>query len=72
MPRKVEVTFDEFGWEALTGEAKRQDVTVEDLVEHAAMYYLSEPDRERLSHRVLRDGQDQGPDVSVEGFRGHA
>jgi hypothetical protein len=54
MPRKVEVTFDEFGWEALADEAKRQDVTVEDLVKHAAMYYLSEADRERISHRVLR------------------
>jgi hypothetical protein len=51
---KVEVEFDEFGWEALTDEARRQDVTVEALVVHAAMHYLADADRERFSHRVPR------------------
>jgi hypothetical protein len=54
MPHKVEVTFDEFGWQALTDEAKRQGVTIEELLVHAAMYYLADADRERLSRRVLR------------------
>jgi hypothetical protein len=54
MAPKVEVEFDEFGWEALTDEAQRQGVTVEELVVHAAMYYLGDADRERYSHRVPR------------------
>jgi hypothetical protein len=54
MASKVEVEFDEFGWEALTDEARRQGVTIEELVVHAAMYYLADADRERFSHRVPR------------------
>jgi hypothetical protein len=57
MPHKVEVEFDEFGWQSLTDEAKRQGVTLEELVAHAAMYYLAEADPELLSHRVMRHGQ---------------
>ena len=52
MASKVEVEFDEFGWEALTDEARRQGVTIEALVAYAAMYYLADADRERFSHRV--------------------
>jgi hypothetical protein len=54
MAPRVEVEFDEFGWEALTDEARRQGVTLEELVAHAAMYYLADADRERLSYRVPR------------------
>ena len=54
MASKVEVEFDEFGWEALTDEARRQGVTIEELVVYAAMYYLADADRERFSHRVPR------------------
>jgi hypothetical protein len=54
MAPRVEVEFDEFGWEALTDEAQRQGVTVEELVVHAAMYYLADADRGRFSHRVPR------------------
>ena len=60
MASKVEVEFDEFGWEALTDEARKQGVTIEELVVHAAMYYLADADRERFSHRVPR-----GPGSSV-------
>lgn len=60
MAPRVEVEFDEFGWETLTDEARRQGVTVEELVVHAAMYYLADADRERFSHRVPR-----GPGSSV-------
>ena len=49
----IEVTFDEFGWRALTDEARRQGVTIEELVAHAAMYYLADSDSERFSRRVL-------------------
>ena len=54
MAPRVEVEFDEFGWEALTDEAQRQGVTIEELVVHAAMYYLADADRERFSHPLPR------------------
>ena len=63
MASKVEVEFDEFGWEALTDEAQRQGVTVEELVVHAAMYYLADADRERYSRRVPRS---PGANASVD------
>jgi hypothetical protein len=54
MDRKIEVEFDEFGWEALTELARREGVSIEELVRHAAMYYLADVDSERFSHRVPR------------------
>jgi len=53
MASTIEVTFDEFGWRALTDEARRQGVTVEELVVHAAMYYVADRDSARFSRRVL-------------------
>ena len=41
MKRKVEIEFDAFGWEALTEEARSQGIAIEDLVTHAAMFYLA-------------------------------
>jgi hypothetical protein len=38
---RVEVVFDDFGWEALSQEARLQGVSVEELVYHAAIYYLA-------------------------------
>jgi hypothetical protein len=69
MPHKVEVTFDEFGWHALTDEAKRQGVTIEELVAHAAMYYLADADRERLSRRVLRGPRGRDSSASADEVR---
>ena len=66
MASKVEVEFDEFGWEALTDEAQRQGVTVEELVAHAAMYYVADADRGRFSHRVPRG---RGASVSADDAR---
>jgi hypothetical protein len=62
MASKLEVEFDEFGWEALADEARRQGVTIEELVVHAAMYYLADADRERFSHRVPRRRASRVPD----------
>jgi hypothetical protein len=53
MPHTVEVAFDEFGFEALKREAELQGVTIEELVYHAAIYYLA-GDRQKISHRVPR------------------
>jgi hypothetical protein len=66
MDRKVEIVFDEFGWEALTDLARRQGVSIEELVRHAAMYYLADADRERFSHRVPRGGRSAEKTVSAD------
>ena len=66
MARAIEVTFDEFGWRALTDEARRQGVTIEELVAHAAMYYLADSDTERLSRRVLRGVGGSEPKASPD------
>jgi hypothetical protein len=55
-PRRVAVEFDEFGWSALVAEAARQDVSPEELVAHATMYYLSDVDSGRAAARVLEGG----------------
>jgi hypothetical protein len=49
----VEVVFDDFGWEALTREAKLQGISVEELVYHAAIYYLA-GDRPEVARRPPR------------------
>jgi hypothetical protein len=48
----VEVEFDEFGWELITAEAERQGVSVEDVVRHAALYFLADADSGRLATRI--------------------
>ena len=69
MAHKLELTFDEFGWQALTDEADRQGVAVEELVVHAAMYFLANAERGSLSRRVLRARRD--PDPGVPADHGH-
>jgi hypothetical protein len=65
MERKVEVEFDQFGWEALEEQARCEGVSIEELVYHAALYYLADADRGRFSHRVPRDPRT--PDGSLSG-----
>jgi hypothetical protein len=50
----IEVRFSAFGWQALSEEARRAGVPIEDLVVHAAMYYLAVAPRGRFAHRVER------------------
>jgi len=69
MDRKVEIEFDEFGWEALTDLARRQSVSIEELVRHAAMYYLADADSGRVSHRVPRGARSADQPVSDEAPR---
>jgi len=54
MRYRLEIEFDEFGWEALNEEARRQAVGVEELLAHAAMYYLAHADKGRAG-RVLSE-----------------
>jgi hypothetical protein len=67
MGHKVEVVFDDFGWEALNREAELQGVAIEDLIYHAAIYYLA-ADPEKLSHRVPKDmpGPPEEPEPPAE------
>src|SRR5262249_53145272 len=53
MKHKVEVEFDEFGWAVLTETAQREGVAIEELVVHAAMYYLADQDVKRVARRPL-------------------
>ena len=52
---RITIELDEFGWRALSDEAGRQNVTVEELLVHAAMYYLSDLDTGRVAARVLKE-----------------
>jgi hypothetical protein len=58
MERRLGLDLDAFGWEALEEEARRQGVTVERLVEHAALYYLADLDSGRVAKRVLHATRD--------------
>jgi hypothetical protein len=49
----VTAEFDDFGYALLRAEARRQGVPVEDLLVHAALYYLSDVDSGRAAHKVL-------------------
>jgi hypothetical protein len=69
MDRKVEVEFDQFGWEALTEQARREGVSIGELVFHAAMYYLADADRGRFAHRVPRAPRTPDPSLSGEESR---
>ena len=72
MDRRIDVEFDEFGWEALTELARREGVSIEELVRHAAMYYLADVDRERFSHRVPRFPARRDPGVPADEVRRQA
>jgi hypothetical protein len=58
----ITVAFDDFGWSALRDEAHNQGISVEELVVHAAMYYLSDLDSGRIAGQVL--GRAEAPDES--------
>jgi hypothetical protein len=63
---RVQVEFDDFGWEKLTAEAGRQGTTVEELLNHAALYFLADIDEGRFSSRVLKGLEDhEDPDEAA-------
>jgi hypothetical protein len=51
---QVTIELDEFGYETLQAEATRQDVTLEQLIEHAAMYYLGDIHSGRAAVQIFR------------------
>lgn len=52
---EFELSIDQALWRALKVEAKRQDVSVAQLLEHAALYYAAELDAGRVTERILDD-----------------
>jgi hypothetical protein len=46
------VTLSDFAWTSLSNEAARQGVPLEDLLNHAAMYYLADLDSGRIATKV--------------------
>ena len=59
----VTAEFDDFGYALLRAEAERQGVPVEDLLAHAALYYLADVDSGRAAHRVLPTGRFERKDL---------
>jgi hypothetical protein len=51
---RVTIKLDEFGWDALREAADEQGVTLPELVEHAAMYYLADLHSGRAALQIFR------------------
>jgi len=64
-PMKVTLTLSPFVSEALSREAERQRVTVEELINYAAVYYLADLDSGRVSSaRPPLDEDQEGASAS--------
>ena len=59
MGRRVWIDLGDFAQEAAEAEARRQGVTLEELLEHAVLYYLADLDAGRIAARVFprREGR---------------
>ena len=53
----VEITLSPFAFEELRAEAAREGVTLEQLLSHAAMYYLADANSGRMARRFPRAGR---------------
>jgi hypothetical protein len=62
---RATLEFSDFAWRALSEEAERQAVPLEELVAHAALYYLADLHSGRLAARVLRREEPAPPLLSV-------
>ena len=51
----VELSIENSLWRSLKSEAESQGVSVEQLVEHAVLYYAAELDAGRVAERMLGD-----------------
>jgi hypothetical protein len=52
---EVELSVDPAIWRSFEAEAREQDVSVEQLAEHAAIYFAAELDAGRITQRILDD-----------------
>ena len=64
--RQVTIAFDEFGFTELESLAERQGVTIEELVAHAAMYYLADADSGRMAAKVPQRHGGRAPEPQPE------
>jgi hypothetical protein len=53
---EVELDIEDSLWREVRAEAARQQVSVTQLLEHAALYYAAELDAGRLTERILDEG----------------
>jgi hypothetical protein len=53
---EVEIEIEDSLWREMRAEAARQQVSVTQLLEHAALYYAAELDAGRLTERILDEG----------------
>ena len=58
--KRIEIGFGDFTWSRLEKEASRQDVSVEELVTHAVLYFLADLDSNRIARIVPRLGSSDG------------
>ena len=54
------LSFDDFGWERLEAEARREEVEIEEVLARAASYFQSELPTARPGTRVLDLGPTRG------------
>ena len=52
--QSVTIELEQFALETLTAEAERQKVTLEEKLEHAAMYYLNDLHSGRAAVQIFR------------------
>lgn len=50
--RELTISLDEFGWSALTEEARRLGVSTEELARFSVLYYLADLDSGRVARRL--------------------
>lgn len=55
----IVVDVDDPTWQRFTAEAEAQDVSVERLLEHAALYFVADLNTGRVTARILAD-EDEG------------
>jgi hypothetical protein len=56
---EVQLEIDESLWQSLEGEAGSQEVSTEQLLEHAVLYFAAEDNAGRVTQRILEDVKDE-------------
>jgi hypothetical protein len=58
-PLRVELSLEEAQWLALEAEARRQFVSLAQLIQHAAFYYLADLEAGRVAAQVFERSQNE-------------
>jgi hypothetical protein len=72
--RRLTLRFDEFGWQSLESEARRQHETLNGLLSHAAAYFSAERATSRVAMRTpgfKRGGREILQEIRLELARDH-